>query len=118
MGAQESFAYLTQAGTPVADVPALTGNFVYVVRWPDGVVKVGCAGSRSRWRQFVCRGAELMQLCSFPTGAEALHAEAVVQESLKRSYSPAFDTREEATLHTGDGGGYLECFYMPEFDHE
>lgn len=101
------------AGAPIDDGYALKGNFVYVVQWPDGVLKVGYASARYRWRTFVCRGAELVQLISFNSYADASSAESSAHEWMRERYNRAFESREEAKVHLG-GGGYLDCYYIPE----
>jgi hypothetical protein len=92
----------------------MVGNFVYFVRWPDGVMKVGSASKRSRWRVFVCRGASLLKLLSFDDYDQALDAETSAHEWMSTHHQHAFKDRFEAAPYLGvGGGGWTEC-YMPE----
>ena len=101
----------TFPGTLIEDRPALKGDFVYTVQWPDGVTKIGYASARYRWRKFVCRGAELAQLVRFDSCQEALEYENRAQESLSHNFPKAFKNRHEAKFHLGcDGGGWTECY--------
>ena len=101
--------------TVMEDRPALKGNFVYVVMWPDGTFKVGYASHRKRWRMFVCRGAELLSFFAFNTCQEALYAEAATQQWLAERYEKAFRSGTEAAAHLGHhGAGWTECFKTAE----
>jgi hypothetical protein len=84
---------------------------VYLVRWPDGVAKVGYTDCK-RWRKFVIRGATLVGIWSFFTTYDALTAEIQVRKSLK--CNRAFKEKNESLQYLGhDGGGWTECLQVP-----
>ena len=98
-------------GIEIDDIPALKGNFVYTVVWPDGVVKVGYASVRSRWRTFVCRNARLVRLFAFTDQAAAFAAEDEAHHWMRASFPYAFRDRREAAPYLGStGGGWTECY--------
>lgn len=105
-------------GEVVDDIYALRGHFVYVVRWPDGVIKAGYASNRSRWRHFVNRGATLDALISFASYSEASAAEDIVHTLMQQSYPLAFNSKQEFVSHTGSSGaGWTECYATSEVLH-
>ena len=97
-------------GTPVQDTPALSGHFVYLIEWPDGVIKAGYASHRRRWRSHVCRGGQLTLLLSFESHKEALDAEDALHAQLDQRLPRAFHSRDQALNHLSGGSGYLECY--------
>lgn len=104
---------LETLGESIEDDYALKGHFVYVVEWDDGVIKVGYASRRARWRTFVCRGAVLTELRSFATIQQALDAEDAAHDWLAQRLPPAFASRIQAVKHLG-GGGHMECYQTEE----
>lgn len=101
-------------GPPCRERYGMTGDFVYVVWWPDGVFKVGYTANRSRWRKFVCRGAKLVYLSSFTNCTDAIQSETAGQEWLAESFPMAFRCKEDALGHLGDGCGWTECYQTGE----
>ena len=86
-----------------------SGDHVYVVRWPDGVTKVGWSWYPSRWRGFISKGASLAALMSSDY-YEIRDLESKCMDVLYELGPAAFATRHEAVAHLGSqGGGYLEC---------
>jgi hypothetical protein len=87
---------------------------VYVVHWPEiRVVKAGYS-ERRRWRAFLSRGAEIVDLVEFEDVSDAFAYEDVLHDAL-RPNGYAFDTALEAKPYLGGaGGGYMECFRMPD----
>ena len=106
------------AGTPVEDRPALAGHFVYLVEWPDGVIKAGYASHRRRWRSHVCRGGELTLLLKFESQDEAFDAEDALHDQLSQRFPRAFHSRDEALSHLSGGSGYLECYQQEGTNRE
>ena len=85
----------------------------YVVAWPDGVVKVGIAGDKTRWSKFVSKGAALVMLMTFAKCADAIDAERSIEAKLSELGTPAFASRFDAQAHLGSGGGgYSECYRL------
>lgn len=85
---------------------------VYLVRWPDGVTKVGYTSFR-RWRTFEIRGAAVLAVWAFDDCTEGLRCETAMQAALR--FPAAFPTSDSATEHLGhSGGGYMECYRIPE----
>lgn len=83
---------------------------VYIVEWPDGVVKAGWT-ERQRWRKFVLLGATVLELYEFPSFTEAFAFESAAHQWLRANGELAFSTLEESREYVGpDGGGYAECF--------
>ena len=98
-------------GIPIEDRPALEGNFVYIVQWPDGVIKAGYASHRKRWRKFIGRHAKLLELYSHPTATAALASEDLIHRWAREWLEPAFTCRQESEQHLGrGGGGFTECY--------
>lgn len=90
------------------------GDHVYVVRWPDGVVKVGWSWYESRWSGFVNRGAKLIALFS-SKHYEIAGLEPRLDRLLAECGRPAFASKNEAIDHLGStGAGYLECYRVDE----
>lgn len=86
---------------------------MYVVGWPDGIVKVGCtANGRTRWGKFLTRGAVLLDLAYFG-GIDDMNAELWLQDQLEARYPRAFKSKAESLPYLGDGCGYLECYRIP-----
>lgn len=90
---------------------------MYVVGWPDGIVKVGyTSAGRKRWGGFLNRGGAMLDI-GYYAGVDAVYAEAWLQEQLDAKYVRAFDSKEEAKPYLGSNGcGYLECFLIPVSD--
>lgn len=90
---------------------------MYVVGWPDGIIKVGCTShGRQRWGGFLTRGGIMLDIGYYP-GADSVYAEVWLQEQLEKTYQPAFRSKEEAKPYLGNSGaGYLECFLVPVSD--
>lgn len=85
---------------------------VYVVRWPDGVLKVGYT-EKQRWRKFALLGAELLAVYEFASHVPAFGLESVGLSFLARFGEPAFETIDDSYEHVGpDGGGYRECYRL------
>ncbi len=87
---------------------------VCVVHWPDhGVIKAGY-GERQRWRPFVLRGAEVVDLIEFDTSTDAFAFETVVLDMLESLCAPAFVSASESVALLGNSGsGHLECYLLP-----
>jgi hypothetical protein len=90
---------------------------MYVVGWPDGIVKVGYTSQgRERWGKFLARGGVMLDISYF-AGIDAVHAEVWLQEHLAARYPLAFDSKEESKPYLGSNGcGYLECYRIPVRD--
>jgi hypothetical protein len=84
---------------------------VYLVRWPDGVTKVGYT-SFKRWRTFELRGAEVLAVWAFDDCTDGLACEEDMQQALP--FPLRFRSAREAIPYLGSGGGgYLECYATP-----
>jgi predicted GIY-YIG superfamily endonuclease len=85
---------------------------VYLVRWPDGIVKVGYTDCK-RWRKFELRGATLVNVWYFSTSSDAINAETQMKKHLP--YHRAFTSKTEAIDHLGySGDGWTECLKAPQ----
>lgn len=85
---------------------------VYLVRWPDGVAKVGFTTGR-RWTRFRGRGARVLNLWVFDDCLTALSCEAALYSGF--GFAPAFETNAQSHPYVGSqGGGYKECFIVPQ----
>jgi hypothetical protein len=82
---------------------------VYVVAWPDGVVKIGWTMYDRRWKNFVARGARLVRL--YRDGD--IHLEEVIQRWVAERYPAAFSSKAESLKYLGGYGGWTECFKVP-----
>lgn len=90
-----------------------TDPTVYVVSWPDGVIKVGESG-KQRWRGFVIRGATVQYLATCSDLNHVLASERAGHDWLRSRYSGAFTSSQSADDYLGrNGGGWLECFRVP-----
>lgn len=91
-----------------------TRPHVYVVQWPKiGVIKAGFSCNQ-RWRSFVLRGAEVVDLIAFDTSSDAFEFESVVLDALRKACLPAFPDWKSAEPYLGKaGGGWAECFLLP-----
>ena len=84
---------------------------VYVVRWPDGIMKIGFT-EHKRWRVFTNRKARLLDVFYFEKVDQALEIEDLLRKLFK--YPRPFDEKNAAKLHLGtSGAGYLECRSVP-----
>jgi hypothetical protein len=88
---------------------------VYIVHWPDiGVIKAGYTG-RKRWRTFVNRGAQIVDLVPFDNSTDAFEFESMVHRRLSSLGPLAFTSATEASPYLGrGGGGWCECYRMPD----
>jgi hypothetical protein len=85
----------------------------YVVRWPDGVVKVGIT-ERQRYKSFMARGASLVALAHGECHLSPLDAEMAGHRFLWERFPMAFRGRGEAEPYLGNrGGGWMECYRPP-----
>lgn len=85
---------------------------VYVVFWPkSGVFKIGFS-TLSRWRTFVSRGADVVELYAFDSHEDAFAVETWLQASADELTDRAFPecTDEARKLLGHNGSGYLECY--------
>lgn len=85
---------------------------VYVVYWPkNGVFKVGFSAVW-RWKSFILRGADVVELYEFESSSDAFAIEGWLQESADALTDRAFPecTAEARELLGHKGGGYLECY--------
>ena len=86
---------------------------VYVIGWPDGIVKVGSTSNgRQRWGKFLTRGGVMLDLAYFEDG----DTEVWLQEQIGALYPRAFQFKHESLPYLGDGCGYLECYRIPVGD--
>ena len=94
-------------------------NQTYVVAWDEiRMIKAGYTSLR-RWRNFVLRGARLVHLYRMPTARAALDLELRFEVTFARNGLRAFGSASEAAPFLGSsGGGYLECFFLPEHCYE
>jgi hypothetical protein len=91
---------------------------MYVIGWPDGIVKVGSTGNgRERWGKFLSRGGVMLDLAYFKDCGD-LHAETWLQEQLDGLYPRAFNAKHESLPYLGDGCGYMECYRIPRDEWE
>ncbi|SIJ02156.1 Uncharacterised protein [Mycobacteroides abscessus subsp. bolletii] len=92
-----------------------TKHLVYLVHWPEiHVMKAGCT-SRKRWRKFVIRGAELVDLIEFDDCSDALDLESLALRGLSAHGPLAFGSAKESEPYLGrGGGGWRECYRIPE----
>jgi hypothetical protein len=82
----------------------------YVVRWPDGVVKVGIT-ERQRYKSFVARGGQVVALAHGRCIWSESEAEERGQLYLGARFPMAFRDRDEAVPSLGSrGGGWMECY--------
>lgn len=89
-------------------------HFVYVMSWPDGLVKPGYTG-RGRWRYWMNRGGHLCRLFQFPDCVTALQGESMVRDAVRRfAFAPL--TREAAEVRWRRPSGYLEAAYVESVD--
>lgn len=89
------------------------GPMLYLVRWPDGVTKLGFT-TKQRWRHFVINGASVLALYEFETSGGAFAAESAGQTWMAERFPYSFDSIEVSFNQMGpDGGGYAECFTIP-----
>lgn len=93
---------------------------VYAVLLPGEIVKVGVSRVQ-RWRNFVARGAIVLELCEFPddrAGAKAaFRVESKLKAMLSEIYPYGFASAEEARPALGiGGGGWSECFDVSSSD--
>jgi hypothetical protein len=90
------------------------GYVVYLVHWPDIAVMKAGVSCQKRWRAFVQRGAEIVDLVPCDDPADAYELESVVHAGLIGS-GLAFRSAAEAVPYLGgNGGGYRECFRVPD----
>lgn len=85
---------------------------VYIVYWPkNGVFKIGFS-ALWRWRTFVSRGAEVVELYEFESHRDAFAVETWLQASADQLTDRAFPecTDEARNLLGRNGAGYLECY--------
>lgn len=83
--------------------------YVYLVAWPDGVVKIGTTSRASRWRRFIGSGAGVLLIVRSSVVA-ALEIERLSQESLGEVAGAAFADRSESLAHLPGGHGWTECY--------
>lgn len=89
---------------------------VYVVEWPDGVMKIGYT-SAGRYRDFIRRGGRLVGLAEYPDGSDALDHEDVAHAVAASIWPRAFTNRKQAIPYLGGtGGGWVECYTRKEDD--
>lgn len=101
----ESILQLVNAREPRRHEPG-----VYLVAWPDGVVKVGTT-ERSRYRAFLSRGGHL--IAWWPTD-DPYTLESATHSVLQTTYPGAFQSAAEAEPHLGGrGGGWAETYRVP-----
>lgn len=96
------------------------GYFTYLVAWDE--MRVAKAGITEgyRWRGFVLRGARLVALYQVRTVTEMYDLEMHLDADLDYNGVPAFSTAAEAVPFLGGrGGGYKECYRLPDdrFEH-
>lgn len=109
MGQEERFRHDPESGD-------LMGGYkrhdptVYIMRWPDQVLKVGYSANQ-RWRKHIFNGGEVLALFVYPTSTEAFAFETAGHEFLRASAGNAFAGRGDAIDHLGpDCDGWAECF--------
>lgn len=92
-----------------------TKHTVYIVQWPAlGVVKIGYS-LHQRWRAFLIRGAEVVDLVEVDSAADGYALETVVLGAFRQRCAPGFTTPDEADPYLGGrGAGWRECFRLPE----
>lgn len=88
---------------------------VYLVHWPElNVMKAGIS-TQKRWRAFLQRGAEVVDLVEFEDYADASAFESVVLKGISLRGQRAFGSAVEAIPYLGgNGGGYCECYLLTE----
>lgn len=88
---------------------------IYVVHWPEiNVMKAGYS-TRRRWWAFQRRGAVVVDLIHFDNSTDAFAFESVVLAGLRSRGPLAFESAAEAEPYLGGrGGGWLECYRIPE----
>jgi len=87
---------------------------VYAVVFPDlHILKVGYSGGQ-RWRNFVARGAEVLELIEFDDTEEAHAFEGSTHQYLRSRLGPGFRSANDAEPHLGiGGGGWGETYLVP-----
>lgn len=91
-----------------------TTHTIYAVAWPEiNVLKVGYSENQ-RWRPFLLRGGEVVQLSEFDDVVSAFSFESVCHRALRRICRTAFESATPAVPFLGAaGGGWSECYRIP-----
>lgn len=83
---------------------------VYIVEWPDGLMKIGYT-AKGRYRDFMRRGGRLVGLTEYPDGVTALEHEDYAHAVAKSIWPQAFTDRTQAVPYLGGtGSGWVECY--------
>lgn len=84
---------------------------VYLVTWPDHLIIKAGVTDCARWRNFVARGALLLDA---RLDLRPWRLETDLERCLSDRLPRAFRVREDAAPWLGNrGGGYLECYRAP-----